>query len=354
MMDADGKLETIRQLLQKAGVPQEDKAAVPPLPVRQRVVGAALFGFLVGGYAQNAAQQTVPVIMSIIQKIDVEAAKAIYDDSPLYRTSVLIISAFLGAAIAAFLARRKWVLAGLLSSSLYILGAAYVLFVSIAPEYSAMFSRWPLAEDFAGDTSVQFQFLLRLVLFTLAALAGGFVGHKLYAPEIDLDLGQRKVTIFGIRWAHYFWILPLIYLAFLASLVMVVYAGITVLWADLAFAWHPSIWFDFAWNWGFPVGPILVWIAAWMTGASFLRFYQVMQYRQVDFRGWRKAGRALLYGVGAPALSYTIGALGADVAHAMPKPAEGDWKVAVAIMAVLFAISGIVSTIARIRAKRAA
>jgi hypothetical protein len=78
-----------------------------------------------------------------------------------------------------------------------------------------------------------------------------------------------------------------------------------------------------------------------------------MQYRQVEFKGWRKAGRVLLYGVGAPTLSYTVGALGADVAHAMPKPAEGDWKVAVAIMAGMFAISGIVSTIARVRAKRA-
>jgi hypothetical protein len=345
-------LAALRELAQNAALTHESHSGTPPLEAKQRVIGAAFFGFLVGGYAQNAADQTLPVIMGMVQKIDLEAAKTIYNDSSLYHTSVLIVANFLGAAVAGFLARRKGILAGVLSISLYILVGAYILIVSIGPQYSVLLSRLPLADDLAGDSSVQFQILLRLVLFSIAASLGGFIGHRLYAPEIDLDLGQPRVTIFGIRWLHYFWILPFIYLAFLASVLMIVYAGITVLWADLSFAWHPSLWFDFAWNWGFPVGPFLVWIATWITGASFVRFYEVMQHRQAEFRGWKKVGRVLLYGVGAPALSYTVAVLGADVARAMPKPAEGDWKIAVGIVAVILAIGAIASTISRILTKR--
>lgn len=323
-----------------------------PRKVRQRLTGAAFFGFLVGGYAQNAAAQTLPAIIGMIQDTNLEAAKTIYNDSSLYRTSVLIVSTLLGAAVAGFLARRKGMLAGILSSSPYILVAAYILLVSLGPQYSAMFSRLPFAEDLAGDTSIESQILLRLILFALAASLGGFIGQKLYAPEIDLDLGQAKVTIFGVRWAHYFWILPFIYLAFLASVLMIVYAGMTVILADLSFAWHPSLWFNFAWNWGFPVGPFLVWLAMWMTGVSLVRFYGVMQSGKADFGRWKKAGLVLLYGVGAPALSYTIAALGADVARAMPKPVEGDWKIAVGIMAAIMAIGAITSSISRFRATR--
>jgi hypothetical protein len=314
-------------------------------------MGAAFFGSLVGGYAQTAAAQTLPAIIGMIQRTDLEAAKTIYDDSSLYRTSVLIISTFLGAAVAGFLARRKGILAGILSGSPYILVAAYILLVSVGPQYSAIFSRLPFAEDLGGDTSIESQILLRFLLFALAASLGGFIGHKLYAPEIDLDLDQAKVTIFGVRWAHYLWILPFIYLTFLASALMIVYAGISVLLANLSCGWHPSLWFDCAWNWGFPVGPFLVWVAMWITGVSLVRFYGVMQYRQANFRGWKKAGRVLLYGVGAPVLSYTIAALGADAARAMPKPVEGDWRIAVGIMAAIVAMSAIASTISRIRAK---
>jgi len=133
---------------------------------------------------------------------------------------------------------------------------------------------------------------------------------------------------------------------------MIVYAGITVLWADLSLVWHPSLWFNFAWIFFFSLGLFLVWLAIVITAASFVRFYELMQYRQIDFRGWRKAGRVLLYGVGTPALSYTVGALGADVARAMPKPAEGDWKIVVAIMGMILAISAMASTITRLRARR--
>jgi hypothetical protein len=330
---------------------QEDSVQNAATRINQRVLGAALFGLLCGGYAQNAADRTIPAIMSMVQKIDLETAYADYQSSALYRTSVLLIATFLGAATAGFLARRKGILAGVLSGSPYILFVGYILFVSIAPQYYIGLSRLPLADDFAGDASVQFQSLLRLVLLTLAVFVGGFLGHRLYDPQIDLDLDQAKVTIFGVRWAHYFWILPLIYLAFLASAIIIAYAGVTVLLADLSFAWHPSLWFNFAWNWAFPVGAILVWLAIVITGTSFVRFYEVMQQRQTNFKGWKKFGTVVLYGVGAPALSYTMAALGADVAHVMPKPVEGDWKIAVGIAAAIVVVAAVSSVISRISAR---
>jgi len=336
-------VEPIRELAQAPITHGSNTEAKP------RITGAAFFGFLVGAYLQNAAEQSVPVIMSIVQKIDLQAARTIYDESSVYRTSVLIIGSLLGATVAGFLARKKAIFAGLLSSLPYILVAVYILLVSLGPQYSAVFARLPFAEDLAGDTSLQHQAILRLVLFGLAGSLGGLVGHRLYAPEIDVDLGQVRVTIFGIRWAHYFWILPFIYLAFLASVLMIVYAAVTILFADFFFAWHPSLWFDSAWNWGFPVGPFLAWLAIWITGVSFIRFYKIMQYRQAEFKGWKKVRRILLYGVGAPALSYTVAALAADVALAMPKPVEGDWKIAVGISAVILGIVAIISLIAKIR-----
>jgi hypothetical protein len=329
-----------------------DGSAQNPTPrITQRVLGAALFGLLCGGYAQNAADRTIPAIISMVQKINLETAHGDYQDSSLYRTSVLLIATFIGAAAAGFLARRKGILAGILSGSPYILFVAYILFVSIAPQYFAALSRLPFADDLAGDASVQFQALLRLVLLTLAAFAGGFLGYRIYSPGLDLDLGQAKVTVFGVRWAHYFWILPLIYLAYLASVIIIAYAGVTVLLADLSFAWHPSLWFNFAWNWALPVGGILVWLAIWITCAGFVQFYEVMQYRRSDIGGWKKIGQVFLYGLCAPTLSYTLAALGADVAHAMPKPAEGDWKIAVGIAAIIIFIGTITSAISRIPAK---
>ena len=330
---------------------QEDSVQNAAPRINQRVLGAALFGLLCGGYAQNAADRTIPAIMSMVQRIDLETAYTDYQGSALYRTSVLLIATFIGAATAGFLARRKGILAGVLSGSPYILLVAYILFVSIAPQYFIALSRLPVADDVAGDASVQFQTLLRLVLLTLAVFVGGFLGHRLYDPRIDLDLDQAKVTVFGVRWAHYFWILPFIYLAFLASAIIIVYAGVAVLLADLSFAWHPSLWFNFAWNWAFPVGAIFVWLAILMTGTSFVRFYEVMQQRQTNFKGWKKFGRVVLYGVGAPALSYTMAALGADVAHVMPRPVEGDWKIVVGIAAAIVVVAAVSSVISRISAR---
>jgi hypothetical protein len=91
-----------------------------------------------------------------------------------------------------------------LSSSPFILASGYLAFTSLASQRFAFFASLPFADYFQADPSLQFKLLLRLVLFILASGIGGVVGQMLYSPEIDLDLEQQKVTVFGVRWAHYF------------------------------------------------------------------------------------------------------------------------------------------------------
>ncbi|MDI6891274.1 MAG: hypothetical protein QMC83_10135, partial [Thermodesulfovibrionales bacterium] len=49
------------------------------------------------------------------------------------------------------------------------------------------------------------------------------LGEKIYSPDKDLDLGNDKLTIFGVRWLHYLWILPFIFYPFLASVIIIIY-----------------------------------------------------------------------------------------------------------------------------------
>lgn len=318
---------------------------------RKRVAGAAFFGFVSAAYIWNAADDAIPRILSMAQKINLETAHAAYESSGLLRSGVLITASFAGAVTAGFLGRRKGIVAGLLSSLVYILAIACILVLSVAAHYTKT-AQLPLAGEMPETISFQLQVLLRFVLLILAAGIGGLVGQRLYSPHRDLDLHQEKLTVFGIRWAHYFWILPFIYLAFLASLIILFYAAVTTYLADLSFAWHPSLWFNVVWWLLFPLAPGLVYVAAWLTFGGFVRFHEVMQCRQTATRGWGKVGRVFLYGVGAPALSYTVAAIGADIAHAMPKPVQGDWKVAVGLMVLFLFISLLGSAFSWLRASR--
>jgi hypothetical protein len=322
---------------------------------KKRVVGSALFAFVSALYIQNAAYQTIPAIMVMTQKTDIATAQANYDASDLLHSTIMVGSAFVGAVTAGFLARRKGIWAGILADSPYILFLGYVLFLSIAGGHSDTFSQLPLADVLSTDTSFWLGILLRLALVILAASIGGLVGQRLYSPDRDLDLGQEKITIFGVRWPHYFWIIPLIYLAFLASAIIILYAGAAALVADFSFAWHPSLWFNLITRFIFlPLAPFLVYVAGWITARGFVRFFEVMQYRQKAFNGWKKLWRVFVFGVGAPAVSYTIAALGADAAHAIPKPAEGDWKVAVGLIAIVLVIGCIGSLISKMKGKASA
>ena len=53
---------------------QEGSAQNPTPRINQRVLVATLFGLLCGGYAQGAADRTIPAIMSMVQRIELETA----------------------------------------------------------------------------------------------------------------------------------------------------------------------------------------------------------------------------------------------------------------------------------------
>jgi hypothetical protein len=311
------------------------------LPSKKRMTGASLFGLLSAMYILNAAEETIPRILAMAQKVDLRSAQSLYNSSDVLRSVMFFLTAFVGAATAGFLSRRRGVLVGILSNSLYLGIFGYLLVCPAVVEPTPR-PAFGLTSHLPLPGSVQGQMALRLILLVMVAAAGGFIGQSFYSPEADLDAGQDRLTIFGVRWPHYFWIIPLIYLAFLESAIIIVYAVVVVFVADFSFAWHPALWISPTWwIWWlvFPVAPGLVYLAIWITAVGFVRFFAIMQRQQTKTRGWKKVGLVLLYGIGAPSLSYTVAALGADAAHAMPKPAEGDWKIAVGVLVVVITLA---------------
>ncbi|MGD0324894.1 MAG: hypothetical protein ABSD45_14275 [Terriglobia bacterium] len=318
-----------------------DLADLGRLPSKKRIAGASLFGLLSAMYILNAAEETIPRILGMAQKVDLRSAQNLYDSSDVLRSVVFFVTAFMGAATAGFLSRRRGVLAGILSNSIYLAIFGY-LFVHPAALEPTPRPAFGLASHLPLPGSVQGQMALRLILLVLVAAAGGLIGQSFYSSEVDLDVGQDKLTVFGVRWAHYFWIIPLIYLVYLESAIIIAYAVVVVFLSDFSFAWHPSLWISPTWwIWWlvFPVAPGLVYLAIWISAVGFVRFFAIMQRQQTKTQGWKKVGLVLLYGIGAPSLSYTVAALGADAAHAMPKPAEGDWKIALAVVVVIVTLS---------------
>ncbi len=294
----------------------------------KRIAAAGVFGFLSAGYLAKAAEYTIPDILASTRDTDIATAQAMYESSVVLQLTALVAMAFCGAALAGFLARRRGIWAGLLSNSLYVFLAAREFFLSVSH----------IDADPSRTTSPPLYSLLRLVLWIAAASSGGFVGEKYYSPDWDLDLNQDKATVFGVYWPHYFWAIPIVNMAFLGSLIIVTYGIVVDFLVDFYYAWHPSLWLKLDWWAYFASVPLLLYLAAWLTVGGFIRFYEVMQHRRSRPKGWGKFGRAVLYGVGAPALSYTLAAFGVRVTHLMPKPATGDWKIALAFVVILLAI----------------
>lgn len=315
----------------------------------RRIAGAALFAFLSALYVQKAASYTIPAIISMVSGVDRQAAYAKYDSSDLLRSAVLIVTGFICAIVAGFLARRRGILAGVLSNSPWILLLGYLLFASVVSG-NPSFSKFPLVQEDALDNWFLFGIFLRLALIILAGWVGGFIGKRIYSPDKDLDAGHDKATIFGVRWPHYLWITPLVYEAFFCSAIMIVYAGAIALLAILSFAWHPSLWFSVLAGWILlPIIPLVFYLAVSLTAVGFVRFHKAMQYTQTSIRGWKRFWQVLLYGVAVPAATYTIAAIGVDLTHAMPKPVPGDWKIAVGLAALFVAINAIASGVSRLR-----
>jgi hypothetical protein len=286
----------------------------------KRVIGASLFGFMSASYIQLAAVETVPRLM-MTQGTDMESAEAYFESSGLIRSEVFFAAALVAALAAGFLARQRGMLAGVLTICPYIWLLGYTMFTGLPEEVN------PLVADLLPNTTYKPGAVLQFVFLLLASLLGGHIGQRFYSPDVDPDLAQAKLTILGVRWPHYLWIFPFVFLAFFCSIIAIIFSAVKVFTADVSFIWHASLWFNVFWWIFLVVGTPLVGAAANITAVGFIRFYEVMQYGQTRFKGWRKAGRILLYGVAAPALSYAIAALAAIVAHSMPRPSQGDWKI---------------------------
>jgi len=299
---------------------------------KKRIIGAAFFGFIVGYYLNSAFEYTLPRIFSIVKKVSIEEGYMIYADSVILSLILSILAIFFAGMVAGFLARQKGILIGLLANSISIIlfGGVFIL---------AIF--W--GEDvFIGHISAQLYAFIGFSLAILASIFGGYFGQKFYSPENDLDLRQTKLTVFGIRWFHYFWILPFIIYSFLATFIIAVYAGVLVALADLYFVIHPSLWLKISW-WGFLFFmPVLGMIAIYILGFAFVRFWELMQYRQTKSKGWGRFGKILLYGIGAPILASVIAYFVANVAHNMPKPATGDWKIGLCLLGIIPTITLVV------------
>lgn len=321
--------------VQGAQTEGSDEAA-PAATSWKRILSGAAFGLLSAAYIGNAADQTVPVMLHMAEGLSLDAARFRYESSLLFRGLVLVATVFFGAAAAGFLARRKGILSGCISGSPYILICAYLLLPHSAGTHAHTL------EDVRNSGQLQpherLYLTVMLILLSAAAVVAGLVGERFYSPERDRDLESGKITLFGVRWFHYLWIIPLIYRFFFASVILTVYAGISAYLADLSYAVHPSLWLSLSSWFALEVAPVVIWVSGVVTVGGFAKFYEAMQYQQTKWRGWGKVGRVVLFGLGAPALSYSIAIVGVGIVHMMPKPVPGDWKVAVILAGIVLVI----------------
>ena len=214
----------------------------------KRIIGAIFFGLILSGYIDNAFRYAIPRIISIAQKIELDLALIKYESSILINLIICTIIGFFVATLSAFLARRKGIIVGILANSIYILliGAGLILAIVAS------------VDELIGNISLQLFLLLRFLLLLLASIFGGIIGEKYYSPDVDLDLDKDKVTVFGVRWFHYIWILPFIIYPYLTSLIIFIYSGIIIFIADFYFIFHPSVWFKLTWWFYFAFAPDLL------------------------------------------------------------------------------------------------
>lgn len=307
----------------------EEFSNVIPSPSVKRIIGCAFLGIIVGGCLSKASDYTIPRLLAIIHKTDVQLESFILEDSIIYGFIIITIASFFGAAVAAFLAKRKGIIVGLLSNSLYIILWSFVLAKTI--KYSV--------DKMVGSLSVQLYTFLMLLLISIASVLGGYLGQKFYSPELDLDLGNEKLTIFGIRWYNYLWIIPLILYPYLTSIIMILYAGIVAYLADFYFAIHPSLWFKISWWFYFFLVPILIYISVVLTFFGFKKFWGLFQFKQNKITVWKKLGKAVIFGIGVPLVSFPIATICAIITHNMPKPTSGDWKIGLIVLLIFPALS---------------
>ncbi|MFA5460243.1 MAG: hypothetical protein WC283_02875 [Candidatus Paceibacterota bacterium] len=305
-----------------------------------RIIGTAFFGFLLGRYSIQSFEYTIPRIFSIIKKVGIEEGYEIYANSTILSLILTVLVMFLASVVAGFLARKKGILVGLLANSFSIILLGLVFYLAIIGKENL----------YIGNIPAQLYTSISFISVILVSILGGYLGQKYYSPEIDLDLEKNRLTIFGIRWFHYFWIFPLIIYSFLSTAIIAIYASILVSLAGFYYTVHPSIWFS-SWLIYLFFVPALVMIAVYLLGFAFIRFWELMQYGQEISKGWKHFLWLLLYGVGVPILSFFITANVIEITYNMSKPITGDWKLGIGLVLIIPTIIFIVNIFSWLKGK---
>ena len=179
------------------------------------------------------------------------------------------------------------------------------------------------------------------LLYLAGGLVGGWFGGKLSAEAASIE---SHGTVAGIRWGHLFWILPFIGYPWLASLSLAVYFALAMFVAELYYLFHPSLWLNITWWIFFAVTPVLLVLTFAVIASALTAFISSMHHSKRNGR----LSRVLLYGLGAPVLSWFLASVGVMTVHRMPKPIAGDWKIGVALSLGLASLAVIVTTTQRI------
>jgi hypothetical protein len=298
--------------------------AVVPETSTRRVVGAGIFAFFVSLFAYKACDYTIPIILSSIKGVEVEAARETYESWFILNLLVAAAASVLCGFVAGFLARKHFVAVALASNSILIGAMAWMLYSTISQGTVSLVS----------GVSVQLYTFVLLMVFIAGAAGGGVLAQRTYDPAYDLDLGNSKATVFGIRWPHFFWILPIVGYQGLATAVMILYAGVLSFLADFYLAFHPSLWFDFAWLAYCFIGPCLVYGAGHLLLKGVANFALLMQFQQHQVSGGKRFWKVIWYGILFPMFAFALARIAAAIAHNLPKPSAGDWKIGIALMAL--------------------
>lgn len=289
---------------------------------KKRYIGAIFFGLILILFISKAFDYSLPAIISSVSHEDITSVKLKYDEGG-YRILLLLnlmFSILLSSFLGSFLARKKGMLIGFFVSLPMTL--LYLISCIFSPEWF---------------------FLVGFLLSLTCGILGGYLGEKTYSEEFDLDLQNKKRTIFGVRWGHYFWILPLIFSPYLASLFLAIYVLIKSLIVEINFAIHPSLWLNFSyWFFFFLIWPLIM-APIYLLGWGFIKFWESMQIKIDENKKSNKFINFLkifFLGIIVPIIAWGVYIISVVVMDNLPKPSAGDFKIFLWIAGVLLIIVG--------------
>jgi hypothetical protein len=298
---------------------------------KKRIIGAAFFGFVFGGVVNIAFKFFLTARLSIVQEISRETAYLNLESSVLWSLIIMSSVGFFAAIVAGFISKKKGIFAGVISNIGYIfMGVVgFIFIIAESPD--------------ASYEAFQIIFLYLFLIFGVS-IGGGFLGEKVYCLEFDLDLKNDKLTVFGIRWLHYFWILPL-FLGFFISFLYFEYASLIFLLAQLYFIIHPSLWFKLSW-WGYGIiVPVVGYVAIRVMLLSLIEFFQVIQYKQSEIKGWAKFWKVLLCGIVDPLLTCILAILIISATYALPQSVLENWQIESIVMGSTLIVLPLISMV---------